>query len=374
MSENPPSGDLPPEVVVDMLTVGESLTGSVRAFIEPVRQQRRALRKHFHEQGWIDEIPPPTRDGPYHLGAVDGAHVINSLAAGDHVGTLAVSVASGLTAAGTAPGRDYRHWSDFRPHSADQAALAKAVMMMQETMLLSGMPHPVRLFDGSHATPVVALLVALASPDEQVRERVIELAQRWDAVAALNHLACSETVIGCPKADTSTELVHYCRRQLDTNLPAMPDKVLAALVLDPGEILVTEHATPSWPQLRTYIHRVEEPHAKDLAGRIDNAIRPLHDPQLQVVHVKPQSASTVLRVEAKATLDPWTLRDYVTAVLADCTPPFLQEPACQHLADRYAKSLSVGMAAQIDRIRLDLADTGDDGALEYVLRRYRTET
>jgi hypothetical protein len=91
-----------------------------------------------------------------------------------------------------------------------------------------------------------------------------------------------------------------------------------------------------------------------------------------VTYVKPESCSTALRVELKASQGR-AHASWLARVLSDETPgPWLQEPYAQHQADLWAKSIGVGVDGAIHAMRLAIAGEGDASYLEYLLRSYRT--
>jgi hypothetical protein len=181
-------------------------------------------------------VPEPSKQ--LTLGAVDGGYVVDQLYAADRL-VICALVAEGMRTVRTG---EIHHatWTQVMAHQIDLDRLASAVMTCLELSLLQGISYQVRIFDGSHQTPVIALNSALSSANPRVRAITSRIVKETRAVEALKKF-CHDTdgarVVGLPKADTSTEFCAKYRRKYGFAIPPVTDRVLATEVLERGEML-----------------------------------------------------------------------------------------------------------------------------------------
>lgn len=346
-----------------------SLSSQFKDLTDPIRREREAIRDYWMLHQSI--YPAPTTPPVVTVGATDGACVVEPWSVGDQITTLAVAVDTNQ--AGEAHICGHRSWSAFRAHSDDASVLATAMMMAHELTLISTIAEEsVAIIDGSHVTPFVAINLALASPEATVRQSMIETVQRENLVEAAGQVCDNQMVVACPKSDTSTTLWDQCVQDLGLVGAPLPDKVLASLVLEPGEVLSREGATPSWERFYSSQASIEDPAAREVAESLAAAVSRLQQPHVKVYHVKPRGNPLALRMEVKPWVDDFEADDLINAVIGDCAPPHLLEPTCQHLADVLAKQVSSLSTAQLAQARNDLIRNGDEQFMEYLLRHYRT--
>lgn len=362
---------LPEEVLANLLEEIPRVSAEAQALLGPMVASREELRRRLEDNEWIEPIPDdiPTET----IAAVDGAFVTESLYAGDLLVTLAVA-AEGLTpsgAVGSCP--VHSSWSRFLVHDFDVDRLAKAAMTAQELHLLTKLPHDMCVLDGSHQTPVIQFNSALTSHSPEVRRRAIEIFEEFDTAARLAELcdpAKGSRIIASPKADSSRELARFFEKRFDMTLPAA-DKLLAALVLEEGEMLKAIKAPESWANLHVQADAIDDKDAKAVAKVLNEAIEPLRQRSVRITYIKPKTCSTAVKIEFKEQQGADFRRRVSAQVAAETPGPHLQEPFCQFLADRWAKSAKLGVRAMLQGVRLDLADS-DVQVLEYMLRSNRS--
>lgn len=349
-----------------------SLSNPLRAAVAPLSQQRSHLRNTLGNLGALIELPD---DGAYApLTAVDGAYAVSPLFIGDQVNVLAISVSSDL-GTGSVDILGYKTINEFFPHSPASEAYAKAAMLSAELILAenaAGRPgDAITVLDGSHTTAMTAILDALTSDGSPAHEYMCGDVMSDQIVSAVENVTRSEAVVACPKADSSTEVCDFIEQQgIDVPM-RFPDKVMASLLLEPGEVLALAESAAPWARLDVASHQITSSRGQALGARLLDASAPLRK-GLRVAHVKPRGGSTAVRVETKASLDEFVTLDYWQAVADDCAPPYTQEPVAQYIADHLAKNVSELSKVQLDVARLDLAESAEDGLLEFLIRTYRT--
>jgi hypothetical protein len=372
------NGDLPrlPEaVLLDLLERVPGLTAVADALLGPVVRQRDELRRRLLDEDppWIWPIGAPTAG---RLAAVDGGHAGDELYAMDVLIAVAAA-ADGLHATGRRTEcTAHSCWVDGLSHSFDLDRLAKAAMIVQELHLLGGLPHELRILDGSHQTPVIVLNSALASGSSEVRRRTVELCEQFGAIEALTALCDPKLgagIVGVPKSDSSRSLADRFQDRYGICLPA-GDRFVAAQVLEPGEMLRPTEVPTEWRHLHVRAHPAASQPERSLARALHAAIAPLRrygeGEGIGVTYLKPHSASTAVRLEFKASHGKEWGRSLAQVISQETPGPFLQEPYAQHLAHLWASAVGSGLDAVIHGMRVD--PNCDPAYLEYLLRSYRT--
>lgn len=346
------------------------LASTLRASTGPLVAQRSMLRDALSRRDALRELP---KDTPYlSLAAVDGAYTATPLFVGDQTNVLALAIRSTFDT-GNLSIIGYRPASRFLPHSPDNEGYAKTAMLVSELDLLSEIatPDTVTLVDGSHTTAMTSILEGLTREGTPLYRLLTQPETEELIVGAIEVLTGREDVVASPKSDSSTELAAFVREQGVTLGLDFPDKVLASLLLDPGEVLVLPESHAPWGRYDIMARAVTSQHGQALRDKLGVLADGLRD-GLRVAHIKPEGSSTAIRVETKRSIDEFETGDYWQAVADDCAPPYTQEPVAQYLVDHLAKSVSEVSKVQLDEARLDLAEAADDELLEFLVRTYRT--
>lgn len=371
MTENPEIIG-PSDVVSALLQDAPSLLDRSRAMIEPVQQQRAAIRDHFTTQNRLH--PLSDEPGGFQVGCTDGGYTTSPFIIGDHVATMSVAVAQ--RDEGQAVGVvGHRQWSDFRGHSPDTETLAKAVMMAHEIELLAALPEDsVKIIDGSFLTHLTAIYTGLASSEASVREATITAASTPEFQAGLREAVTNPLVVACPKSDSSTALWDEAAQTQGLAGTPIPDKALATLLMHSGEVLRAPADAFTWGRLTLTRAHVTDPRAKTVADELTTITAPLvTEGTVNPVFVKPHGSNLCTRIEAKNTLVSFDLNDVVTSIAETVIAPFMQEPLAQYVADIFAKEVSTGTSVQAENLRLDLeALEGSQDFIDYFIRYYRT--
>lgn len=359
------------EMLSDALDASRPLAEPLRAAIRPLADQRSRLREVLAGLGALKGLPQD--DGSYlSLAAVDGAHAVTPLFVGDQINVLALAVQSDL-GTGDIAIQGHRSFNHFLPHSPGNEVLAKAAMFAAELELLGSVvaDDVVTVVDGSHLTAAIAISEALVSSDMPAHDYICDETMSYQIIAAVKALASRDDVVACPKSDSSTELSEFLELQGAALPLRFPDKVLASLVLNEGEVLALPQSEAPWDKYDLISQQITSSGGIWVRKRLDEAFAPLRE-GLRVAHVKPWGSSTAIRVETKASMDDFVTMDYWQALADDCEPPHTQEPVAQYIADHLAKGVSQVARVQLDTARLDLAESADDGLVEFLVRSYRT--
>jgi hypothetical protein len=312
----------------------------------------------------------------------------------EHLYAADLMVAVGASAAGMTSKIErplkQSHWAEVRAHVSENDRLLSAAMASLELRLLADLDHDIRILDGSHSTPLIALSTALAARSPQVADAAAALCTD-DVVAAAaaladpTHRETGGEIIALPKADSSHAFADRYRTAYDMHLPG-GDRFIAAQVLAPGEML---YPRPAREIAAMYIHTVEgSDRVAAASAALGNAITPLRaaaqNDQVLVTYVKPLTADVPIKIEFR-TSDPLaeTTDERSAAILearrigrivSDETPgPHMQEPFAQHAVDVVAKSIAVGAEALNEGMLAALPE-GSEGYIGLLSRSYRTKS
>ncbi|MFK0194233.1 DNA double-strand break repair nuclease NurA [Kitasatospora sp. NPDC090308] len=364
---------LPEDLLAELLSVAPDVAETVDNLLGPALEMRDQLREAALDLGCIDWWHGGR---PLTLAAVDGGFAVERTIAVD----IALSVAVGVE--GFAPeGRSWQ-WDDNQHsfaqhvlvHDGHNERLARAGMVIQELDVIADAPHELRIFDGSHLTPIIQLNSALASRSSDVRSRVLELANRHSLLDAFAAFASDPKIVAMPKYNSSRTLCEVLEGEVGKPVPG-DDRYLTSLILEGGEFTVPERVPADpWRQLHIKQHDDATDEETALASQLQEALQPLRSRQLYVTYFRPTDASTAYRVEVKpgCAEDAGRVSDLLASIAFQLTAPFGREPYPQYLADVMAKSVGLGVKALQNAAQLYLARQSPQLA-QSVVHSYRTE-
>lgn len=362
------------------------LAAAAHRLLHPVAQARRDLRARLLDDGGIIPIGPPAVRQP--MAAVDGGSVRKALYAADLLMAVAAS-ADGLYG----PHPDHPcvsdHWAAVLPYNTDNGALLSGAMAALEIRTLARLTHPVRILDGSHVTPLISVATAMMARHPQAVEAAMGFCD--DTLLGAVEELCNPAsrthpceIVALPKADSATVYGDAFNHRYGLRL-GVGDKVLAAQILEPGEML-TPRAATELGTLNITAHEDHEDRQRRLALHFNQATGMLKhaasERRMLVTYLKPESCSTVVKMEAQVDEPlPVDLFDGDAAVtqmarlarlIADeTTGPFMVEPFAQHAVDLRAKTIAAGADALEQSLLAHLPSESGE-YIEFLARAYRT--
>ena len=377
---------LPADMLESVLHDARRLADEAEHLLAPVVEQRDRLRLVLGEAEQIVSVPEPAEQVT--LAAVDGGSVIDQMYAADRL-VIAALVAEGMRTSRTGE-LHHATWTRTFAHQLDLDRLSDAVMSCLELQLLHGINYQIKIFDGSHQTPVIALNSALSSRNPKVRSLTAEIVQETGAAEALRSM-CDGTaglcIVGLPKADSSTEFCQKYSRDYTFNLPPITDRLLATLVLEPGEMLLPRKPE-NWHGLHIQFRKNTEvgeiegnPATQRLvemtARELDAAIEPLRNCSraghgVGITYLKPHKSNTCIKIEFKASQGKRHGVWLASILSAEAVSPHMQEPYAQFVADLWAKNVSMAADALGAAIRHKLSPNSTWA--QYLTLGYRTQT
>lgn len=362
---------LPEDLLADLLADTPNITRQVTDLLIPAFEQRHHLRAAAESLDLLRDSQPSRTDT---VCAVDGGFAVERTVAVD----IVMAVAVGIEGFSEGPcAWDDNQFDSFHcvlVHDVDNERLARAAMIAHELHVLADAPHEVRIYDGSHVTPVIQLNSGFSSISDTVSMGAVDVADEVDLASALEAFVNEPGSIAMPKYDSSTDLTVQLGRAIGADIPG-DDKYVTSLILEPGEY-TTPRAVPRdpWRQLHLGARAGSAAAATGAVVLYDELLEPLRRRQLFYLYWRPHLSSPSYRIEVKPDLARnEAALNLVLATLANqITGPFVREPYPQYLADVMAKSVGLGLSAlqaaahlQVNRAHPELA--------EFLIHSYRTE-
>lgn len=355
---------------------------------EPIANGMKKLRE-------LDKIRKVSVTEPSHsLIAVDGGNIPEKLAGADVLLAVAVGC-EGLAVdagAGWAEGKNqYYQWQTVLPHGEANARLIQGVMFLMELSVLANDDHEIRIMDGTHFTPILKINSMLSAKEEGagteystalrdfLRETYAKIIPDIPQIitAAMN----DEHIIALAKYSSSTDVIDAFLNDCDIKLD---DKTFFSLGLQEDEYFVPHSVGQSakereriWNELHI-ICNLEIPEKEALNVALKEAIQPITTKgdtasSLYYTYYRPYADGPAYRIELKEAVatDQAKLERYLLSLKKQIIFPEIREPYPQYLVDLMAKSISTGMFAIMDAIRLSPNLKIDQGKFG-LLFSYRT--
>ncbi len=362
------------EAVPNTVNRMENMLGSQS---EPIENGISALRS----RGIIKKLDPTVLPIDS-LMAADGGQIIERMSGTDLLLAVAVGV-EGLynrEGDGWQQNRQYEQWQTVMPHDEAIPRLSQGAMFLMELGVLAGSTHKIRIMDGTHFTPLLKINSMLSAREEHAGQEYISGLQNFleetyskiipdipDMIAsALN----DESIIAIPKYSSSRDILDSYIKQAGITGITLDDKTFFTLGLDEGEYTEPmtvgqseEERRKIWDDLHI-ICNLEIEEKDELNESLESAVRPIRtkdsgEPKVSELffsYYKPHKNGAAHRIECKRLLaeNIEQFECVLTSIKKQIIYPDIREPFPQYLADLMAKSVSDGLYALQDAVRLSL--------------------
>ena len=382
---------LPDELLAKILdrvpSTVEKMNGMFDVQDEPILQGIQKLR----DQGRIGKLS--TSEFSESLIAVDGSWVLEKMTGSDLLLAVAVGV-EGLTVdSQTTWGEDrnqYYQWQTALSHNEANGRLGQGVMFLMELSVLANAGHEIRIMDGAHFTSILKINSMLSAKEENAGDEYAQslrdfLKETYEKVipdipdiikAAFNN----DKIIALAKYTSSRDVIDAFLKGSDIKVD---DRTFFSLGLQEGEYLKPLSVGQSqderdkiWNDLHI-ICNLDIPEKDELNRELKNAITPIttkgKTSDLFFTYYKPFQDGPAYRIELKKSLaeDVPRFEKYLLSLKKQIVFPEIREPFPQYLVDLMAKSISGGMFAIKEAIRLSPDLKIDKGKFN-LLFNYRT--
>lgn len=330
--------------------------------------------------------------------AVDGGMILEKMTGTDLLLAVAVGV-EGLSEDTTkdwGEGKNqYYQWQTVLPHGEANARLSQGVMFLMELSVLSSADHEVRIMDGTHFTSILKINSMLSAQDENagneysqaLRDFLKETYEKIipDIPNIISAGFSNPNIIALAKYSSSTDVNDAFLKKFAI---VLDDKTFFTLALDEDEYLVPlsvgqspEERERVWNDLHIKCN-LDIPEKEDLNVALKHAIDPIKtlddsghpkESSLYYTYYKPYKDGPAYRIELKKEVacNQSVLEKYLLGLKHQTVFPEIIEPYPQYLVDLMAKSVSTGMFAIQEAIKLSPLLKIDKGRFNLLLG-YRT--
>lgn len=362
---------LPEDLLATLLRNTPAITEQVISLLVPALTQRNSLREAAERHDLI-RVSLPSVCGT--VCAVDGGFAVERTVAVDMVMAVAVGVEGFSPSAYSWEENQYASFHRVLVHDVDNERLARAAMICHEMAVLADAGHEVRIYDGSHLTPVIQLNSGFSSHSDIVNLGAVGAAEDVDLVSAFDAFISHPGIIAMPKYDSSRELAAELGTSIGVDIPG-DDKYLTTLILREGEYTTPRRVHGAqWAQLHLTTPAGSAASKTGLVDSLDALLGPLRQGALFYTYWRPFESGPSYRIEMKPALaqDETALTLVLSTLRQQITGPFVREPYPQYLADVMAKSVGLGLSAVQTAAHLRLNREHPELA-EYLIHSYRTE-
>jgi len=338
----------------------------------PIQESIQRLR----DSGLVHKLKPEeTTDS---LMAADGGNIIEKMSGTDVLLAVAVGV-EGLTmhkAGGWPEGSNqYYQWQTVMPHHEATPRLCQGVMFLMELNVLAISQHEIRIMDGTHLTPILKINSMLSAKDEKAGREYVDglqafLAETYEKVIPdmpdmVSEALNSDKVISIAKYSSSRDILDSRVKRDDITLD---DKTFFTLGLQEDEYVgplpvgQSQREKGLWSDLHITANLSEIADLDELNGHFETAIAPIKgkdadgdgESNVWFTYYKPHEQGPAVRIECKKALahDEKRFFKMLGAIKYQTVFPDIREPFPQFVADLMAKSVSGGLYALQDAIRL----------------------
>ncbi len=335
------------------------------------------------------------------LVAVDGSIIIEKMTGSDLLLAVAVGV-EGLTEdtdKGWEEGKNqYYQWQTALSHNEANARLGQGIMFLMELSVLAGASHEIRIMDGTHFTPLLKINSMLSANEDEntsaqeyanaLREFLKETYEKIipDIPEIIKAAFNDEKIIALAKYSSSRDVLDAFLAQ---HAVKVDDRTFFSLSLAEDEYLKPLPVGQSqdereriWDDLHIRCN-LNIPEKNDLNEALKKAINPLRtkdvftlkkkESEIYFTYFKPYQDGPAYRIEMKKALalDQKRLETCLLSLKKQIVFPEIREPYPQFLVDLMAKSISGGMFAIQEAIKLSEDLKIDKGKFN-LLFNYRT--
>ncbi len=315
--------------------------------------------------------------------AADGGQVIERMSGMDLLLAVAVGVEGLHNKEGNgwrANSSQYEQWQTVMPHDEATPRLCQGAMFLMELGVLAGATHEIRIMDGAHFTPLLKINSMLSAREEHAGEEYVAalrsfLSETYQKIIPdipdMISVALSDPgIIAMAKYSSSRDILDSHVKCEGINSITLDDKTFFALGLDSDEYTKPmpvgqseEEKRKIWNDL--HIRCNLEIQEKDALNKsLEDSIRPIRtkdgtqqkESDLFFAYYKPYANGSAYRIECKRSLaeDVGRFERVLASIKQQIVYPDIREPFPQYLADLMAKSVSGGLHALQDAVRLSL--------------------
>lgn len=364
---------LPDELLVKILdkvpSTVEKMNGMFDIQDEPISKGIQKLR----EYGYLEKLS--TKEFSNSLIAVDGSWVLEKMTGSDLLLAVAVGV-EGLTEDNQSSWGEnknqYYQWQTALSHNEANGRLGQGVMFLMELSVLANASHEIRIMDGAHFTSILKINSMLSAKEENASDEYAQALRDFlketyakvipDIPDIIKAAFNNDKIIALAKYTSSRDIIDAFLKGFNITVD---DRTFFSLSLNEDEYLKPRPVGQSkderdkiWNELHI-VCNLDIPEKDQLNQELKNAIVPIitknnKTSDLFFTYYKPYQDGPAYRIELKKSLaeDKLRFEKYLLSLKKQIIFPEIREPFPQFLVDLMAKSISGGMFAIKEAIRL----------------------
>ena len=331
--------------------------------------------------------------------AADGGNIIEKMSGADILLAVAVGV-EGLRDSEkksldgwSLDDHQCYQWQTIVPHDEATPRLCQGVMFLMELSVLSDASHDIKIMDGTHFTPLLKINSMLSAHEERAGEEYAGalrnfLKETYDKIIPdvpdiIRGALSDENIVAFAKYSSSRDILNA---HVKNDSITLDDKTFFTIGLKEGEYTKPlsvgqseEERRKIWNDLHIKCN-LNIPEKDELNERLRDAIEPIctrqnntsKQSEVFFTYYKPYENGAACRIECKRSLakDNEKFERMLSSIRRQIVYPDIREPFPQYLADLMVKSISGGLYALQDAIRLSssLSSNGRDFDLLFPYR------
>lgn len=335
--------------------------------------------------------------------AVDGSNIVDKLSGSDIILSCALGV-EGLTEDKSkdwgVDNNQYMHWQTVLPHGEANTRLAQGAMFLMELSVLASAKHNIRIMDGTHFTPILKINSMLNAKDDHADESYVAALKDFlkekfqkiipDIPDMLKGALLNDNIIALNKYSSSRDVIDSFISSYGISID---DKTFFSLSMVEGEYFIPMSVGQSqnerrkiWDDLHIKCNldldseigmtgvEIRDKLNSDLESIINCiSTKGGKESELYFTYYKPYQEGPAYRIEIQKGLvkDQLRFERFLSSLKAQIIFPEIREPYPQYLVDLMAKSISIGMTAIKEAVKLSPDLKIDKGRFD-LLNSYRT--
>lgn len=347
-------GNLPDVMVEELLKRATDVSDTLSGRVAGLSERRDGMRERALAEGVIRQLPGDVEDAEDKtVVGIDGSRASERMAGVELYVAAAIRVLGYGGLNEPAP-PDFKLKECLVAPLSEGERLIRTLMGFLEAELLIESDHDLVLVDGAFSTIVVNACVGVDMAATRWDKLSVSVMNRWENCVrdGLPELLDSGRVVAIPKRSTvANEFANYTRLFdgfSDTESDRWSGRFTAESILKGGE-----YSKPM-PFLtmgrRSSGQLLPAGYKLDLDCLLDS---------VKVVYFRAHDWSPVYRVEVpSAGLSDLELK--LELIRRQCVNPAMREPYPLYLADRFVRSLGLGVSAILDSVRRDVAAGSSD--------------
>ena len=389
---------LPEDLIAKILNSSQSKVTKLNHIYKDQAELLKESIKKLKEEDLIRILS----DGDYteSVIAVDGGSIIDKNSGTNMLLAVAVGVEGFNSNPSMGWGNQYDCWSEIITHEEASARLCQGIMFLMELNTIANSPHDVRIMDGTHFTPILKINSLLSAKEEYATPEYVECLKRFlkdkyektipDIPDMIGKILENNSIIAMPKYSSSTDIIKSDRySHCFSKDITIDDRFFFSLNLGKGEYTKPlsvgqseEERRKIWNELHIRCN-IEIEDQKLLNEQLENKLKSVktrlgHNKSQESIiyfsYYKPYESSPAFRIECKKLIAE-NLKEFeklLRSIKRQLCIPHVQEPFPQYLADMMAKSVSGGLYALQDAVKLSKELSIDDKFKPYIFNSYRS--